>query len=119
VFSLEGGSCKLTNIREANPDGQYERPTIGINGQWPLPVMTATINDTVVVNVINQLGKTLLPSSPFHLKLLWLTDWSQAIKQPLFISTEFTKMEPRRWMGQLKSLNVGLLLDLSSPTILQ
>ncbi|KAE9372214.1 multicopper oxidase [Stipitochalara longipes BDJ] len=45
----------ITWVR-ANPDGLYERPTIGINGQWPLPVMTATINDTVVVNVDNQLG---------------------------------------------------------------
>lgn len=45
----------ITWVR-ANPDGLYERPTIGINGQWPLPIMTANINDTVVVNVINQLG---------------------------------------------------------------
>jgi iron transport multicopper oxidase len=40
----------------ANPDGAFERPTIGINGQWPLPVMTATVGDQVVVNVDNQLG---------------------------------------------------------------
>ena len=40
----------------ANPDGAFERPTIGINGQWPLPVMTAEIGDQVIVNVDNQLG---------------------------------------------------------------
>ncbi|TVY31799.1 Iron transport multicopper oxidase [Lachnellula subtilissima] len=40
----------------ANPDGAFERPTIGINGQWPLPVMTAEIGDRVIVNVDNQLG---------------------------------------------------------------
>ncbi|KAF4637511.1 hypothetical protein G7Y89_g556 [Cudoniella acicularis] len=40
----------------ANPDGLYDRPTIGINGQWPLPVMRATIGDQVVVKVNNQLG---------------------------------------------------------------
>ncbi|MCJ1304803.1 hypothetical protein MMC08_007616 [Hypocenomyce scalaris] len=41
---------------QANPDGLYERPTIGINGQWPLPQLTATVGDQVVVNVENQLG---------------------------------------------------------------
>lgn len=40
----------------ANPDGAFERPTIGINGKWPLPSLTATTGDRVVVNVINQLG---------------------------------------------------------------
>lgn len=40
----------------ANPDGLYDRPTIGINGQWPLPIMKVQINDTVIVNVDNQLG---------------------------------------------------------------
>ena len=40
----------------ANPDGAFERPTIGINGHWPLPVMTATVGDQVIVNVDNQLG---------------------------------------------------------------
>jgi iron transport multicopper oxidase len=45
----------ITWVR-ANPDGLQERPTIGINGKWPLPVMTATVNDTVIVNVNNQLG---------------------------------------------------------------
>lgn len=41
---------------QANPDGQFSRPTIGINGKWPLPVLSATVNDTVIVNVNNQLG---------------------------------------------------------------
>lgn len=40
----------------ANPDGQFERTTIGINGHWPLPVMRATVGDQVIVNVNNQLG---------------------------------------------------------------
>ncbi len=61
VSVLEDPKRELTDIHKANPDGLYERPTIGINGQWPLPIMTATINDTVVVNVINQLGNTILP----------------------------------------------------------
>jgi iron transport multicopper oxidase len=39
-----------------NPDGLYNRPTIGINGQWPLPRIEVDINDHVVVNIQNHLG---------------------------------------------------------------
>ena len=39
----------------ASPDG-FERPVIGINGQWPIPPITATVGDRVIVNVLNQLG---------------------------------------------------------------
>ena len=39
-----------------NPDGQADRPTIGINGQWPLPVLNFTKGDRIVANVHNQLG---------------------------------------------------------------
>lgn len=38
----------------ANPDGMQERPTIGINGQWPVPLLNITKGDRVVVNVNNQ-----------------------------------------------------------------
>ncbi|KKK23677.1 ferrooxidoreductase Fet3, partial [Aspergillus rambellii] len=40
----------------ANPDGIKERPVIGINGQWPLPVINVTRGDRVVANVYNALG---------------------------------------------------------------
>lgn len=40
----------------ANPDGAFARPTIGINGQWPIPQITANVGDQVVVNVLNSLG---------------------------------------------------------------
>ncbi|RDL38450.1 uncharacterized protein BP5553_02790 [Venustampulla echinocandica] len=46
---------KISWVR-ANPDGLSERPVIGINGQWPPPIMRATIGDRVIVNVDNQLG---------------------------------------------------------------
>lgn len=39
-----------------NPDGAFDKPTIGINGQWPIPHITANVGDSVVVNVNNQLG---------------------------------------------------------------
>lgn len=40
----------------ANPDGAFDRPTIGINGQWPVPRITASVGDQVIVNVNNSLG---------------------------------------------------------------
>jgi iron transport multicopper oxidase len=40
----------------ANPDGAFERPTIGINGEWPIPPIVANVGDQVVVNVLNSLG---------------------------------------------------------------
>ena len=39
-----------------NPDGLFDRPVIGINGQWPIPRIEATVGDRVVVNMNNQLG---------------------------------------------------------------
>ena len=39
----------------ANPDGVFERQTIGVNGQWPIPPITANVGDRVVVNVKNSL----------------------------------------------------------------
>ncbi|KAF2683691.1 multicopper oxidase [Lentithecium fluviatile CBS 122367] len=40
----------------ANPDGLYNRPVIGINGQWPIPTIRVTKGDQLVVNVKNSLG---------------------------------------------------------------
>ena len=40
----------------ASPDGLQERPTIGINGHWPLPVLNFTKGDQVIASVTNQLG---------------------------------------------------------------
>jgi iron transport multicopper oxidase len=40
----------------ANPDGAFERPTIGINGQWPIPRIEANVGDKIIVTVHNQLG---------------------------------------------------------------
>lgn len=47
----------------ANPDGQLERPVMGVNGQWPLPYITADVGDRVIVNVVNDLGNQ---STGFH-----------------------------------------------------
>ncbi len=40
----------------ANPDGQQNRPVMGINGQWPIPSIVVTKGDQVIVNVKNSLG---------------------------------------------------------------
>jgi iron transport multicopper oxidase len=40
----------------ANPDGMFDRPTIGINGQWPLPRLVADVGDRVIVHLTNDLG---------------------------------------------------------------
>ncbi|SPO06103.1 related to ferrooxidoreductase Fet3 [Cephalotrichum gorgonifer] len=40
----------------ANPDGAFDRPTIGVNGKWPLPLIAATVGDHLKLNVHNDLG---------------------------------------------------------------
>ncbi|KAJ5104624.1 hypothetical protein NUU61_001971 [Penicillium alfredii] len=39
----------------AAPDG-FERPVIGINGQWPCPQVDVDVGDRLIVNVYNGLG---------------------------------------------------------------
>lgn len=57
-------SIALAGVREynftvgwvnRNPDGQHERRVMGVNGQWPIPAIYATVGDQVVVNVKNEL----------------------------------------------------------------
>ena len=49
----------------ANPDGMQPRPVMGINGQWPIPQITANVGDRVIVKVHNQLGNATT-SLHFH-----------------------------------------------------
>lgn len=37
----------------ANPDNAFERPVIGINGQWPIPLLNVTKGDRIVAHVHN------------------------------------------------------------------
>lgn len=37
-----------------NPDGHFERPVIGINNEWPVPLLNITKGENVVVNMHNQ-----------------------------------------------------------------
>ena len=40
----------------ANPDGQFERRVIGVNGKWPPPPIELEYGDRLVLKVNNQLG---------------------------------------------------------------
>lgn len=40
----------------ANPDGMFERPVIGINGQWPPPLLNFTKGDRVIINLHNSVS---------------------------------------------------------------
>lgn len=57
-----------------NPDGQFERPVIGINGQWPLPLLNITKGDRVVVNLDNQVGLRALVTY-FVVDVLIIVAW--------------------------------------------
>lgn len=58
----------------ANPDGMFNRPTIGINGQWPLPAIEATVGDRVIVNLQNDLGNQ---STSIHFHGLFMNGTNQ------------------------------------------
>ena len=49
----------------ANPDGLQPRPVMGLNGQWPVPRITADVGDRIVVNLQNELGNATA-SLHFH-----------------------------------------------------
>ena len=40
----------------ANPDGQFDRRVIGVNGKWPPPAIELEYGDRLVLTVNNQLG---------------------------------------------------------------
>ena len=57
-----------------NPDGMFNKPTIGINGQWPIPTIRGDVGDTVVVNVHNMLGNR---STSLHFHGLYMNGTAQ------------------------------------------
>ena len=57
-----------------NPDGLYERPTIGINGQWPIPRIEADVGDRIIVHANNQLGNR---TTSLHFHGLYMNGSSQ------------------------------------------
>jgi len=62
LFLFTFGNCATVvydwNITwvNANPDGLAERPVIGINNQWPIPIVNVTKGDRLIFNVENGLG---------------------------------------------------------------
>ncbi|OBT50152.1 hypothetical protein VE04_09138 [Pseudogymnoascus sp. 24MN13] len=70
IFSLLADAEVVTydfNVTwvRANPDGLFERATIGINNAWPPPTINADVGDTVIVNLENGLGNATT-SLHFH-----------------------------------------------------
>lgn len=55
----------------ANPDGQANRPVIGINGQWPIPRIECEVGDRIIVNVLNSLGNQ---TTSLHFHGLYMTN---------------------------------------------
>ena len=39
-----------------NPDGLQSRPVIGINNQWPVPAIRASVGEQITLHLTNQLG---------------------------------------------------------------
>lgn len=58
----------------ANPDGAFDRPTIGINGEWPIPPIVADIGDNIVVHATNDLGNQ---STSLHFHGLFMNGTTQ------------------------------------------
>ncbi|KAL2023155.1 hypothetical protein VTK56DRAFT_3761 [Thermocarpiscus australiensis] len=63
VYLALAGAARAANVTNdwqvtwvwASPDG-FGRPVIGINGHWPCPTIEATVGDTVVIHLTNNLG---------------------------------------------------------------
>ncbi|SPO03673.1 related to cell surface ferroxidase [Cephalotrichum gorgonifer] len=66
----------------ANPDGAFDRPTIGINGEWPIPRIEANIGDTILIDLYNGLGNQ---STSLHFHGLFMNG-STHMDGPSFVS---------------------------------
>ncbi|KAJ5665202.1 Multicopper oxidase type 2 [Penicillium maclennaniae] len=66
----------------ASPDG-FERPVIGINGQWPCPQIDVDLGDRLIVDVYNGLGNqsTGIHWHGFHQYATGVMDGSSGVTQ--------------------------------------
>lgn len=66
----------------AAPDG-FERPVIGINGQWPCPQIDVDVGDRLIVDVYNGLGNqsTGIHWHGFHQYATGVMDGSSDVTQ--------------------------------------
>ncbi|OTB03453.1 putative ferroxidase [Hypoxylon sp. CI-4A] len=77
----------------SNPDGAFDRTTIGINGQWPIPPIVANVGDNVVVHATNNLGNQ---STSLHFHGLFMNGTthmdgpSQVSQCPIIPGAKFT-----------------------------
>jgi iron transport multicopper oxidase len=101
-----------------NPDGLFDRTTIGINGEWPIPIIRATVGDRVIVNVDNQLGNE---STTLHFHGLYMNGTNHmdgplgvtqcAISDGTKFTYNFTVLLPK---SCLSKLNANLLTSRST-----
>lgn len=89
-----------------NPDGLADRAVIGINGEWPLPLLNFTKGDRVVVKLNNEVCPGLRTSTEHT-----LTSCSSATKAPACISTVCSKMAQTTWTAPSVSHSVISLQD--------
>ena len=83
----------------ANPDGQHERPVIGLNGEWPWPLLNFTIGDRVIIDLHNRVS---FPHA-FHHDIL--TGPSSGTRARVCTFTVSSKMEAPIWMVRWECLN--------------
>ena len=43
-------------VDKINPDNSQPRRVIGVNGEWPIPAIEATVGDTLIINIKNSLN---------------------------------------------------------------
>ncbi|PFH50518.1 multicopper oxidase [Amanita thiersii Skay4041] len=53
----------ITYVEDANPDGQFPRRAVGVNGTWPPPPLDVQATDRLIVHAINSLDQ---PTSLHH-----------------------------------------------------
>ena len=46
----------ISYVKDVNPSGLQSRRAIGVNGTWPLPPVSVTQGDTLIIHVHNGLG---------------------------------------------------------------
>ena len=46
----------ISYVKDVNPSGLQSRRAIGVNGTWPLPPVSVTQGDTLIIHAYNGLG---------------------------------------------------------------
>nr|POE73099.1 multicopper oxidase abr1 [Quercus suber] len=100
----------------ANPDGLADRPTMAINGEWPLPLLNFTMGDRMIVNLYNGVRVHTYPTD----RSTMLTCCNSLVTRArVCISMVCFKTEQTKWMDLSGLPNATFLLDLRLHTTLR